>query len=109
MRMIRWMCGASLNDGRGEDRITDDQLRARLGLECIGEVMRRGRLRWFGHVERMVDDEWVKRVRNMDVEGRAAVGGPKMTWDRVIQNDLRAKRLNRETARDRAAWRAAIR
>ena len=109
MRMIRWMCGASLNDRHGEGRIENDQLRVRLGLEGIGVVMRRGRLRWFGHVERMEDDKWLKRVRNMDVEGVVAAGRPKMTWDRVIQNDLRDKGLNRETARDRAAWRAAIR
>ena len=109
MRMIRWMCGASLNNRHGDDRIASEDLRERLGLECIGVVLRRGRLRWFGHVERMEDSNWVKRVRNVNVEGAVTRGRPKKTWDEVIQRDLRYMNLNRETARDRAVWRAAIR
>ncbi len=34
----------------------------------------RGRLRWFGHVERMGDGDWVKRVTSMGVEGVSARG-----------------------------------
>ena len=109
MGMMRWMCGASLNDRRGGGRITGDELRGRLGLEDIGVVMRRGRLRWFGHVERMEENNWVKRVRGVNVEGAVARGRPKKTWDEVIQRDLRDLGLNRETARDRAVWRATIR
>ncbi len=30
-----------------------------MGLEYISVVMQRGRLRWFGHVERMGDGNWV--------------------------------------------------
>ena len=37
--MTRWMCGVSLKERR-------------LGVDAIGDVMRRGRLRWLGHVER---------------------------------------------------------
>ena len=28
-------------------------------------VVRRGRLRWFGHVERMIGDDWVSACRNV--------------------------------------------
>jgi len=53
MRMVRWMCGGSLKDKTGGIRIVNEDLRTRMGLECISDVLRRGRLRWFGHVERM--------------------------------------------------------
>jgi hypothetical protein len=53
MRMIRWMCGVSLTD-----RIHSEDLRDLVGVEPIGEVYRRNRLRWFGHVERKEDDDW---------------------------------------------------
>ncbi len=39
-------------------RVAHD-LRDRLGLESMSVVARRGRLRWFGHVERMGDGSWV--------------------------------------------------
>ena len=39
------------------DKVRTVELRRGLGIECVMEVMRRGRLRWFGHVERKeVDD-----------------------------------------------------
>jgi hypothetical protein len=57
MRMNRWMCGVSLRD-----RIHSEDLRDWVGVEPIGEVCRRNRLRWFGHVERKEDDDWVSRV-----------------------------------------------
>ena len=48
---------------------------ARLGIECVVEVVRRGRLRWFGHVERMVGEKWVSACRNVTVDGKVAEEG----------------------------------
>jgi hypothetical protein len=56
MRMIRWICGVSLRD-----KHTSLELRSRLGVKAVGEVCWRNRLRWFGHAERKVDDDWVRR------------------------------------------------
>ena len=47
MRMIRWMCGVSL-----KERQPSTELRRRLSVEAIGDVMRRCRLSWHGHGER---------------------------------------------------------
>ena len=38
-------------------------------MEVIVEVMRRGRLRWFGHVERKEVDDCVSACRNLEVAG----------------------------------------
>ena len=45
--MLRWMRGVTLRD-----MVPTVELRRKLGIEGVVEVMRRGRLRWFGHVER---------------------------------------------------------
>ena len=45
--MLIWMCGVTLRD-----KVFMVELRRRLRIEGVVEVMRRGRLRWFGHVER---------------------------------------------------------
>ena len=34
------------------------ELRDRMGLEAIGSVLKRNRLRWFGHVERKDKEDW---------------------------------------------------
>ena len=49
--MLRWMCGTL------RDKVPTVELRRRLAVEGVVEVMRLGRLRWFGHVEwKGVDD-----------------------------------------------------
>ena len=45
--MIRWMCGGTL-----KDRCKSEELRKRLGIEDIADVVRKSRLGWFGHLER---------------------------------------------------------
>ena len=44
--MLRWMCVVS-------------DLYSPLEFESVAEVVRHGRLRWFGHVERKSGDDWV--------------------------------------------------
>ena len=64
MRMIRgmcMMCRVSLSD-----EMSSEELRRRVGVEGIGTLMRRHRLRWFGHVERKEDANWVKRCTNVN-------------------------------------------
>ena len=52
------------------DTKRSEYLRSCLGIECVVEVVRRGRLRLFGHVERMVGEEWVSACRNVKVDGK---------------------------------------
>ena len=47
MSMIRWMCGVKLNE-----RKKSEELRELLGLEPVSLIIKKSRLRWFGHVER---------------------------------------------------------
>ena len=61
--MLRWMCGVTLRD-----KVLTVELRRRLGIEGVVEVMRRGRLRWFGHVERKEVDVGTWKWRAAEVE-----------------------------------------
>ena len=62
------------------DKVPTVELRRRLGIEGVVEVMRRGRLRWFGHVEQKEVDDWVSACRNLEVAGSKGRGRPRMTW-----------------------------
>ena len=46
MRIIKWMCGVSL-----KEKQPSTELRQQLGVDAIGDAMRRCRLRGHGHVE----------------------------------------------------------
>ena len=59
------MCGVTL-----KNTITSEALRNRLCIEYLSELVRRGRLRWFGHVKRKADDDWVKKCTKVEVVGK---------------------------------------
>ena len=40
-----------------------------LGLEPVSLVIKKGRLRWFVHVEHNDDTDWIKRCIMMEVKG----------------------------------------
>ena len=103
MRMVRWMCGVTLRE-----RKTSEELRRRLEVESIKEVVRRNRLRWYGHVERKDEGDWVKRSASMVVEGARSVGRPKKTWHDAVRTDMKLLGLKPTDAQDRAQWRRAI-
>jgi hypothetical protein len=101
--MVRWMCGVSL-----KDRCNTTVLRERLGIEEVAEVVRRGRLRWFGHVERKKEGDWVSACRKMEVVGTGYRGRGRKTWNEVIEDDMKKCGLKREMAKDREVWRRGI-
>ena len=57
MSMIRWMCGVKLNE-----RKKSEELSELIGLEPVSLMIKKSRLRWFGHVERKDDNDWVNGV-----------------------------------------------
>ena len=101
MRMVRWMCGVSLRE-----RKTSSELRKMMGIEPVLDVVRRGRLRWMGHILRKDGNSWVRRVMDINVEGRRVRGRPRKTWVNVVEEDMHMRGLQRKDAEDRAKWRA---
>ena len=103
MMMVRWMCKVSL-----KDRKTSQDLRERCGLESIGDSLQKRRLSWFGHVERMDNNNCVKRSRQFVVPGNRGRGRPQMTWDQVVSKDLFQRGIQPDLAQDRLRWKGAI-
>ena len=73
MSMIRWMCGVKLNEKK------KSELRELLELEPVSLMIKKSRLRWFGHVEQKDDNDWVKCCMTWEVEGIRQRGRPKKT------------------------------
>ena len=82
MRMVRWMCGVKL-----KDRLPSKELRERPGVDDIALILQQNRLRWYGHVLRKVDDDWVKKCMEYEVGGSRPMGRPKRTWKEVVRED----------------------
>jgi len=76
------MYGVKLNERK------KNELRELLGLEPVSLIIKKSKLRWFGHVERKDDNDWVKRCITWEVEGIGQRGRPKKTWWDCVKNDV---------------------
>ena len=69
-------------------------------------------LRWFGHMEKMVEYGMVRRVLTADVSGRLVRGRPRLGWMDVVKVALGSKGITVEAAqqcvKDRPERRALV-
>ena len=59
-----------------------------ISIEPITTVIRSSRLRWYGHVMRKSDEDWMKKCMEYKVEGRRLVGRPRRTWLNSVEADM---------------------
>ena len=97
------MSGVSLKQHK-----TNDELRKRMGIQGVRELVERGRLRWYGHVERMAEGNMVSECRLVNVEGKRRLGRPCKTWKEGVEKTMEKWGLRREMAKDREVWRNSI-
>jgi len=74
-RMVRWMCNVKV-----KDRVPSKLLRERLGIDYIILILQQNMLRWYRHVLRKEDTDWLKKCMEYEVEGSRPRGRPKRTW-----------------------------
>ena len=84
MRMVRWMCGVKL-----KDRLPSKELRERLGIDDIALVLQQNRIRWYGHVLRKDDDDWVKKCMEYEVEGRGQEEDQRGPGERLSEKSVK--------------------
>ena len=78
------MCGVKL-----KDRLPSMELRERLDVDDTALILQQNRLRWYGHVLRKDDDDWMKKCMEYEVEGSRPKGRPKRTWKEVFREDVK--------------------
>ena len=84
-----------------QDRITNEDVRRRCGVENLEHRLRKTRLRWFGRVKRRDENSILRRAMELEVEGRRPVGRPKKTWSKVVEEDMRKLNITEDLAEDR--------
>ena len=79
-----------------------------LGLEPVILMIKKSRLRWFGHVERKDDNDWVKCCIMWEVEGIRQRGCLKKTWWDCVKNDVESLGLSQKDVQSMNKWRRRI-
>ena len=82
-------------------------LLTKLGIQDLDVVLRTGRMRWFGHVERSTG--WISEVRKLNVAAQKRSGRPRKPWDEVIKNDRKKLDMDSADPQNRSEWRGHLR
>ena len=109
-------CGVTIIDGESNESIYSRFGMSHKGIEkkCgVVEEVKRGTLRWFGHLERMGEEKMTKRVYKSDINAVGVRGRPLVRWDdRVLEyvrerGDRRVRSMQqaRRECMDRDRWR----
>ena len=83
MRMLRGILVVSRRD-----HMRNEEIQRILHYSPIDEVMRGGRLRWFGHVQRRDANNVTRRVMELAIPDTRRRGCPKKTWHQQIKDDM---------------------
>ena len=75
MRMSRRIKGVTLRD-----RVKSVDIRNELGVSSIQEKVRTTRLRWYGHMQRMEENNELRPVVGLRVTGKRPRGRPRERW-----------------------------
>ena len=83
MKMLRFAMGVTR-----KDKIRNEYIRSTVKVERLEMKMRKGRLRWCGHVKRR-DQEYVERkIMEMELPGKRKRGRPKRRFLDVVKEDM---------------------
>ena len=102
-RMFRYMVGVFW-----KDRLSSEEVAGICVVDVIEHVLRRRRLRWYGHVKRNHESDPLTKVTNLNVAGRRPPGRPRKSWRRTVEEDMRVVGAQEEDALDQARWRCII-
>ncbi|XP_070567278.1 uncharacterized protein [Ptychodera flava] len=104
---LRWICCIFwLN------KISNEELYKRTKTESLVIEIQCRRLRWFGHVLRMSQDNVQKNVLRWTPPKKRRQGRPKTTWCRTVMAELKEMGLTwdeaQHAAKDRERWRQLV-
>ena len=103
MKMLKFTLGVTR-----KDKIRNKHIRSTVKVERLGMKMRKGRLRWYGHVMRR-DQEYVgRKMMEMELPGKRRRGRPKRRFLDVVKEDMKKVGVKEMDIEDRKMWRMMI-
>ena len=91
-----------------KDKIRNELIRSTVKVEWLEMKMRKGRLRWYGHVMRR-DQEYVgRKMMETELLGKRRRGRPKRRFLDVVKKDMGEVGVKETDVEDRKMWRMMI-
>jgi len=79
------------------------------GQNIIGFIKKQ-RLNWLGHVERMAEDNNVQEIKRWKPMSNRPIGRPKTRWEDDVSEDIRSMNVRnwKKVAQDRDSWKKMV-
>lgn len=88
------------------DRIRNDDIRNKMDVKkSILDEIEKKQIVWYGHVMRMTDERWPKRVLKWVPTERQKRGRPRLAWQQGVQEAMTAREMPDDLWSNREAWR----
>ena len=91
------------------DKIRNEFIRGTIHVRQLGDKMREGRLRWWGHIMRREEDYIGNRMLRMELPGCRKRGRTKRRYMDVVKEDMRMAGVTEGAVGDREKWKKRIR
>ena len=99
MKILRFAMGVTR-----EDKIRNEHIRGTAKVEQLGMKMRKGMLRWYGHVMKR-DQKYVgRRVIEIELSGKRKRGRPKRIFLDVVKEDMGEVGARETDVENRTVW-----
>jgi len=108
-KLLRKIFGPICVAGYWRSRTNEEVRQLCEELYIVTEI-KKGRLRWLGHVERISEEKVVKRLHRNTLEGSRSVGRPRLRWMDDVREDLSRMGVTnwRIHARRREHWKMVV-
>ena len=84
LKMLRWIQGKTRND-----HVRNVVIREKASIKPINTFLMKKRLSWFGHVQRIDDENVAKSVLKTQIDGSCPRGRPKLRWMDRLKDDMK--------------------
>jgi len=109
-KIMRKMLGPTRSDG-GYWRIkTNQEINDILKGQNIIGFIKKQRLNWLGHVERMAEDNNVKKIKRWKPMSKRPIGRPKILWEDDVLEDIKSTNVRnwKNVAQNRDRWKKVV-
>ena len=73
-------------------------------------LLKKQRLSWLGHVERMAEDNIVQKIKRWKPMSRRPIGRPKTRWEDDVLEDIKSINISnwKKVAQNRDSWKKVV-
>ena len=76
--------------------------------QSVLDRIQRRQLKWYGHLLRMEDSRWPKKIYQWKPHRRRSRGRPQQSWRKQVTDFMKSRNMEEDMTEDRHLWRLGV-